>query len=125
MAGFNVDQHLKARHGRLDIWSRATSLSILAFIANMFLVLAYGTSASMPAKVALAVLIVSVSLYAILNSGSALKEMTAIRGDAVKELKGTNYQKNYDAIPLDTFKMLSTLIYAAVGVTQLWALFAG
>lgn len=125
MAGFNVDQHLKARHGRIHFWTIGNSATILAYIANMYLVLAYGASASMPAKISLATLIISVTIYAILSSNSNMKELMAIHDDTVKELSGTNYQKNYSDMPIGTFKQLSALIYSAVGLTQLWALFAG
>ena len=125
MAGFNIDQHLVARHNRLRTWTIAMGVSIVATVANMYMVLAFASSASLPAKVALATVIVSVTLYAILNTKTAVEEFVAIRDDKVSGLAGTNYQKNYDNIPLGQFLMLSNVLYGVMGLTQLWALFAG
>lgn len=123
MAGFNIDQHLVARHNRLGTWSSAMGVTIIAFVANMYLVLAFAPAAASPAKIALGVLIVAITLYAILNTLSAVKELMAIREDKVLELTGTSYQKNYDAIPLRAFMLLSNFLYLATGLAQLWAIF--
>lgn len=125
MAGFTIDQHLTARHARLRTWTIAIGIAVIAFVANMYLVLAFGGSASFPGKVALAIVIVAVTVYAVLHTSSAIKELAAIRQDKVTGLEKTNYQKNYDEIPLTLFMQLSTILYLAMGATQIWAVFGG
>lgn len=124
MAGFTIDQHLTARHARLRTWTIALGVAIIAFVANMYLVLAFGGSASMPAKISLAIVIVGVTVYAMLNTNSAIKELAAIRKDKVTGLAKTNYQKAYNELPLSQFMQISNILYVAMGATQIWAVFA-
>lgn len=125
MSGFNIDQQLLARYSRLRIWTMATAVCMFGVIANTYLVLTFAGSASFGGKLALAALIIAVTVYAILNTKTAAGELKALQQDRVAELEGTKYQENHDQIPVGQYLPLAMILFGGIAAAQFLALFGG
>ena len=84
-------------------------------------VIVFGDTAGL--ELAIAVPVVGAGLYGILAGDRALSDLTALRSDMDEEDRATNYGRSFQAAPLPVLRGMSAIIYVAIVVTQLMALY--
>lgn len=121
---FSVDQHLSARLNRLSQYLTTMAITFVVLLANLWLILAYGDTAGLPEKLAIAVSIIGIVAFGALGGKAALEEIKAVIDDHVETKPGTRYSSNIAGLPMGQFIALTVVLILLSGLVQLWALFA-
>ncbi|UCI10421.1 hypothetical protein [Mesorhizobium sp. B1-1-8] len=122
MAKLTVDQYLMTAAARLAHLTQIYAIIFFASIANMVAILAYGPSAGLAARVALATIVVAVTVYGVLAAKAAMDDLKAMLDDAVEDFSASRFGDHLKQIPVVLFIGVSIIFVLAMGVTQLWAI---
>ena len=102
----------------------SATLSLSVSTANMFAILAFAGTMGGTAKLAMAVLVITVTVYGVLAVKSALEDLKAMGDDALEELSGGKFGVYLKQIPIGMFIAISVVLFLAIGATQLLAIFS-
>ncbi|TGS56662.1 hypothetical protein EN826_032795, partial [Mesorhizobium sp. M1D.F.Ca.ET.183.01.1.1] len=103
MAKLTVDQYMAGAAARLGHLTQTYAIIFFANIGTMFAILAYGPSAGLAARLALATIVVAITVYGVLATRSAMDELKAMLDDAVDDFSGSRFGAHLKQIPVALF----------------------
>jgi predicted DNA repair protein MutK len=124
MAKLTVDQYLTTAAARLSHLTLTFAITFFASVGTMFAILAYGSSAGLAAKFALATIVITITAYGLLAAKSAFDDLKAMLNDAVDDFSGSSFGAHLKQIQWPLFTVTSAILTIAIGVAQLWAIVA-
>lgn len=124
MAKLTVDQYAGLAAARLAHLTQSFAITFFTNAATMFAILAYGTSAGLAARFALATIVVAVAVYGLLAAKAAFDDLKAMLDDAVDDFSGSKFGAHLRQIRWPLFTGASAILTVVMGVTQLWAIIA-
>jgi hypothetical protein len=123
-AGFKCRPVVAYIEGRLRGYVIVCAYNIAGTLGNVALIAAFGTTAALPLKAAIALSVVAVAVISVLPALSIFDDMAALRADRPKELEGTMFVATFDRSPIALYSALTIAFNAVIALVQLWALFA-
>lgn len=122
-SGHNTQIMMAARNARGDQFGIVLLAGFVGWAACLFFILAYGGAMSGAAKLAVAALIIIVTIYTALGGRAALREIKSVNLDYAAACPGTKFAAELGSVTMDLFIMLTIGLSGLVGLAQLWALF--
>lgn len=117
-------EHLTRLIGdRVTSYPRLVMANIAGIIANLWLILSYGPTASMPAKCAILLSVIAVALICSLPARSLFADIAALRTDLAAVQGPSAYGRELAGKPIPLFIALTMGFNALVALVQAWALF--
>ena len=121
---YNAPMMLASRASRGDQFGIVLLAGFLGWAACLFFILAYGGAMSGAGKLAVAALIIIVTVYTALGGRAALREIKSVNEDYAANCPGTKFAAELSSVTMDLFIMLTIGLSSLVGLAQLYALFA-
>jgi hypothetical protein len=119
---FNTQIMMAARNARGDQFGIVLLAGFLGWAACLFFILAYGGTMSGAAKLAVAALVIIVTVYTALGGRAALREIKSINEDYAAACPGTKFAAELGSVTMDLFIGLTIGLSSLVGLAQLLAL---
>lgn len=120
---YNAQMMLASRASRGDQFGIVIGIGFLGWAACLFFILAYGGAMSGGAKLAVAALIIIVTVHTALGGRAALREIKSVNEDYAANCPGTKLAAELGSVTMDLFILLTIGLSSLVGLAQLWALF--
>jgi hypothetical protein len=120
---YDAQMMLGARAARGDQFGIVFGVGFLGWAACLFFVLAYGAAMGGAAKLAVAALIIIVTVYTALGGRAALREIKAVNQDYSAACPGTKFAAELGSVTMDLFIGLTIGLSSLTGLAQLYALF--
>ncbi len=120
---FNTQIMMTARGSRADQFGIVFLAGFLGWAACLFFILAYGGAMSGAAKLAVAALIIIVTVHTALGGRAALREIKSVNEDYAANCPGTKLAAELGSVTMDLFIALTIGLSGLVGLAQLYALF--
>jgi hypothetical protein len=120
---YNAQIMLDARSARGNQFGIIFGVGFLGWAASLFFVLAYGAAMSGAGRLAVAALIIIVTVYTALGGRAALREIKAVNEDYAAACPGTKFAAELGSVTMDLFIGLTIGLSSLVGLAQLYALF--
>ena len=121
-SGYNAQMMLASRAARGDQFGIVFFAGFLGWAACLFFILAYGATMGGAGKLAVAALIIIVTVYTALGGRAALREIKAVNEDYAAACPGTKFASELGSVTMDLFIGLTVGLSSLVGLAQLWAL---
>ena len=122
-SGYNAQMMLASRAARGDQFGIVLLAGFFGWVACLFFILAYGAVMSGGARLAVAALVIIVTIYTALGGRAALREIKSVNEDYAAACPGTKFAAELSSVTMDLFIALTVGLSALVGLAQLWALF--
>jgi hypothetical protein len=119
---FNTQIMMAARNARGDQFGIVLLAGFLGWAACLFFILAYGGAMSGAGRLAVAALVIIVTVYTALGGRAALREIKSINEDYAAACPGTKFAAELGSVTMDLFIGLTIGLSSLVGLAQLWAL---
>jgi hypothetical protein len=120
---FNAQMMLAARNARGDQFGIVLLAGFLGWAACLFFILAYGGAMGGAGRLAVAALVIIVTVYTALGGRAALREIKSINEDYAAACPGTKFAAELGSVTMDLFIGLTIGLSGLVGLAQLYALF--
>lgn len=119
----NPEHLTKLIADRVTSYPRLVMANIVGIVANLWLILSYGPTASTPAKCAILLSVIAVALICSLPARSLFADIDAFRKDLASTQGQSAYGRELASKPLSLFVALTVGFNALIVVVQAWALF--
>jgi hypothetical protein len=120
---YNTQIMMAARGSRGDQFGIVFGVGFFGWTACLFFILAYGGAMSGAGRLAVAALIIIVTVYTALGGRAALREIKSINLDYAAACPGTKFAAELGSVTMDMFIGLTIGLSSLVGLAQLYALF--
>jgi hypothetical protein len=120
---YNAQMMLGARAARGDQFGIVIGIGVLGWAACLFFILAYGAAMSGAGRLAVAALVIIVTVHTALGGRAALREVKSINEDYAAACPGTKFATELGSVTMDLFIGLTIGLSSLVGLMQIWALF--
>lgn len=113
-------------HGRNQTLYRlqfSYGVNFVAMIGVSWMILAYSGGAGTAGRLLLALISVSVTLFAALSIPTIIREIEALKAESPSGM-GSAYDAWMESVPLSLFSVLTVAANVAVCAAQLWTIFA-
>jgi predicted DNA repair protein MutK len=114
MAKLTLDQYLTTAAARLSHLTLTFAITFFTSVATMFAILAYGPSAGLAAKFALATIVITITVYGLLAAKSAFDDLKAMLNDSVDDLSGSSFGAHLKQIQWPLFTVTSAILTRAM-----------
>ncbi len=121
---YNAQIMLDARAARGNQFGIVFGVGFFGWAACLFFILAYGSTTGAAGRLAVAALIVIVTVYTALGGRAALREIKSINEDYSAACPGTKFATELGSVTMDLFIGLTIGLSSLVGLVQLYALWA-
>lgn len=121
---YNAQIMLDARAARGNQFGIVFGVGFFGWAACLFFILAYGSTTGAAGRLAVAALIVIVTVYTALGGRAALREIKSINEDYSAACPGTKFATELGSVTMDLFIGLTIGLSSLVGLAQLYALWA-